>query len=60
MADDGVPVLGIFTDMHHYYDYHHTAADTLDKVDQRELRENTAVMAVMALALANMENRLPR
>ena len=60
LSDEGVPILGILTDMRHYYDYHHTAADTLDKVDPLELRENAAVMAVMAFALANMENPLPR
>ncbi|MEW6284297.1 MAG: hypothetical protein AB1758_37125, partial [Candidatus Eremiobacterota bacterium] len=34
-----------------YCDYHHTAADTLDKLDPATLRENCAVMAVLAYAL---------
>ncbi len=43
-----------------YFNYHHTAADTLDKVVPAELRENAAAMAVMAYALTNMTNPLPR
>ena len=46
--------------MRKYYDYHHTAADTLDKVVPLELRENAAAMAVMAYALAAMKEPLPR
>jgi Predicted aminopeptidases len=60
MVEDGVPVLGIMQDSRTYYDYHHTAADTLDKVVPSELRENAAAMAVMAFALTNMKDPLPR
>ena len=60
MSDEGVPVLGIMQDARNYYNYHHTTADTLDKVVPSELRENAAVMAVMAYALADMKNPLPR
>ena len=37
-----------------------TAADTLDKVDLQELRENSAVVSVLAYALATMTQELPR
>jgi len=60
MAEQGVPVFGLMQDVRSYYDYHHTAADTFDKVVPSELRENAAVMAVIAYALADMTNRLPR
>jgi hypothetical protein len=60
MIEEGVPVIGVLTDMRTYYTYHHTAADTLDKVLQPELRENASAMAVMAYALASMENPLRR
>jgi hypothetical protein len=40
--------------------YHHTAADTFDKVDARELNENAAVMAVLAYALADSAETAPR
>ncbi|MFZ3342139.1 MAG: M20/M25/M40 family metallo-hydrolase [Terriglobales bacterium] len=56
----GVPGIGVIQDGRHYFDYHHSAADTLDKVDPRELRENAAAMAVMGYALAAMPEPLPR
>ncbi|HZC22504.1 MAG TPA: M20/M25/M40 family metallo-hydrolase, partial [Candidatus Binatia bacterium] len=60
MSEKGVPVLGMMQDGREYYNYHHTAGDTLDKVVPAALRENAAAMAVMAYALANMKNPLPR
>ena len=56
----GVPALSPFQDSRFYFNYHHTAADTLDKIVPKELAENSAVVAVAAYALANMEQRLPR
>ena len=60
MSEAGVPTLGIMEDSRKYFDYHHTAADTLDKIVPSELREDAAAMAVMAYALAEMKNPLPR
>jgi carboxypeptidase Q len=60
MSEAGVPTLGIMQDGHTYFHYHHTAADTLDKIVPSELRENAAAMSVMAYALANMKDPLPR
>ncbi len=41
-----------------YFNYHHTNADTLDKVDPTELSQNVAVLATTAYILADMPNRL--
>ena len=60
MAKIGIPTLGIMQDARTYFNYHHTAADTLDKIVPQELRENAAAMAVMGYALANMPETLPR
>ena len=60
MSDAGVPALGILQDGRTYFNYHHTAADTLDKIVPSELRENAAAMAVMGYALASMKDPLPR
>lgn len=60
MSEAGVPALGILQDGRTYFNYHHTAADTLDKIVPSELRENAAAMAVMGYALASMKNPLPR
>jgi hypothetical protein len=60
LVEAGIPGIGIWQDGRHYFDYHHTAADTLDKVDPRDLKENAAAMAVMGYALAAMPEGLPR
>ncbi len=56
----GVPAFSPIQDSRFYFNYHHTAADTLDKIAPKELAENSAVVAVVAYALANMEQPLPR
>src|SRR6266566_2718072 len=56
----GVPAFSPIQDSRFYFNYHHTAADTLDKIVPKELAENSAVVAVFAYALANMEQPLPR
>lgn len=60
MSEAGVPALGLLQDGRTYFNYHHTAADTLDKIVPAELRENAAAMAVMGYALTNMKEPLPR
>ncbi|HET9533563.1 MAG TPA: M20/M25/M40 family metallo-hydrolase [Blastocatellia bacterium] len=56
----GVPGFAPISDGRAYFNYHHTAADTLDKIVPRELQENVAVVAVLAYALANLAEPLPR
>jgi carboxypeptidase Q len=60
MSKEGIPTLGVMQDGRTYFNYHHTAADTLDKIVPRELRENAAAMAVMGYALASTNQPLPR
>jgi len=55
---DGVPGLGERTTGAHYFDWHHTEADTLDKVNPEEFRKNVAALAVMGYVLADMPGRL--
>jgi carboxypeptidase Q len=54
----GVPGLEHRTVMEHYFDWHHTPADMMDKVDPMELRKNVAAMAIMAYVLADMPGTL--
>ncbi len=56
----GVPSFAPRQDSRFYFNYHHTAADTFDKVDPRHLNENAAVMAVLAYALADSAEPAPR
>ena len=55
---DGVPGLGERTVGTHYFDWHHTETDTLDKVNPEDFRKNVAALAVMSYVLADMPNRL--
>lgn len=54
----GVPSLGHRTVGEHYFDWHHTPADMLDKIDPVELRKNVAMLAVMIYVLADMPEPL--
>jgi Zn-dependent M28 family amino/carboxypeptidase len=54
----GVPGIGHHTTMEHYFDWHHTPADTADKVDPIELRKNVAALAALVWMVADMPARL--
>ena len=56
----GVPTFAPIQDARTYFNYHHTAADTLDKISPKELQENCAVVAMLAYTLVNMPQALPR
>jgi hypothetical protein len=60
MAKAGVPAFGLWVDSRRYFHYHHTPADTLDKITPRDIQEDAAAMAVMAYAIANLPEPLPR
>jgi len=55
-----VPAFAPIQDSRFYFNYHHTPADTLDKIVPKELAENSVVVAVFAYAMANSEQALPR
>ena len=56
----GVPAFAPLIDTSAYFNYHHTAADTLDKVDRQDLRGHVAVMSTLAWFLANTAQPLTR
>jgi carboxypeptidase Q len=41
-----------------YFLIHHTAADTVDKIDPEEMARTTAAVAVMAYIVADLPERL--
>ena len=58
----GMPVFDLSQDGTTYFDYHHTADDTLDKVDRDDLNQNVAAYVTAAFVAANIEGdfgRLP-
>jgi carboxypeptidase Q len=55
----GVPGLALDVDGSEYFWYHHTDADTLDKLDPHEMALCVATMAAMAYAIADVPARMP-
>ena len=47
-------------DAHSYFSYHHTPADTLDKVSTLELKRHVAVLTALSWYLANMDESVGR
>lgn len=58
LMKDGMPGLALFTVGQHYFDWHHTRTDTVDKVDLQDFRRCIGAMAVMSFVLADMPERL--
>ncbi len=52
LARAGVPAIGLRQNGMRYFDIHHTADDTLDKIDPRQLTQNVAAYATMAFLVA--------
>jgi hypothetical protein len=58
LTREGVPSFSPNTVGAHYFDWHHTVTDTLDKVDPEDFNRNIAVLAVLSYVLADMPDRL--
>lgn len=52
LADQGTIQIGLHPDSQRYFDYHHTAQDTFDKVNRRELELGAASMAALVYLLS--------
>jgi carboxypeptidase Q len=55
-----VPAMSLTADQSRYFTLHHTPADTVDKLDPREVAACTAAVAVMTYVVADLKDRLPR
>jgi Zn-dependent M28 family amino/carboxypeptidase len=53
LVEAGVTGFGFVPDPLHYFDYHHSPADTLDKVDPNELAQDSAAIAGLTWILAD-------
>jgi Zn-dependent M28 family amino/carboxypeptidase len=60
MSPARVPILSLSQDATAYFDYHHTANDTLDKIDPKDLDQNVAAWAAIAYAIAEIPGDLGR
>ena len=55
---DGVPGLSVRTVGEHYFDWHHTHSDTLDKVEPQNFRKAVVMLGIMGYVLADAPDRL--
>jgi carboxypeptidase Q len=60
IVEMGVPGIGHRVHNDRYFDYHHSPADTLDKVDPEHLAANVAAVSGLLWAIANEPESLPR
>ncbi|HEX4121475.1 MAG TPA: M28 family metallopeptidase [Verrucomicrobiae bacterium] len=60
LEPDGVPTMALVDDAPRYFWFHHTEADTMDKLTPGELAACSTAMAVMAWEAANAPLPLPR
>ena len=60
LNDEGVPVMSLKVDGSKYFWFHHTDADTFDKIDFNEFNRCIAAMAIMAYVVADLDEPLPR
>jgi len=51
----GIPALDLWVDMTKYFEVHHKASDTFDKVDPLDLKAGAAILAATAWALAESD-----
>jgi carboxypeptidase Q len=58
MKPAGVIQMGFEVEGSTYFNYHHTHADTLDKIDPKQLNECVAAMAAISYVIADMPDRL--
>lgn len=55
LVEQGIPTVELIPDSQRYFDYHHTADDTFDKVNKRELELGAAAMAALIYLIDNTE-----
>jgi Zn-dependent M28 family amino/carboxypeptidase len=55
MHAKGMAALSLTQDGTYYFDWHHTAEDTLDKIDPADLAQNVAVYAAYAYMAAQAD-----
>jgi Zn-dependent M28 family amino/carboxypeptidase len=60
LAAHGVPLVGLLPDPQRYFDVHHSANDTFDQVNERELELGAGAMAALCFVVADLPEALPR
>jgi hypothetical protein len=59
LREEGIDLFGLLVNSHRYFDYHHSARDTIEQVHERELAMGAAALAYLASTLADAEPATP-
>ncbi len=54
----GVPIFDLLQDGSDYFDLHHTANDTFDKIDPKKLAQNVAAYVAFAYLAAEADQKI--
>ena len=60
LNDEGIPSLSLLVDNSKYFWYHHSSADTFDKVDFHEFNKCVSALSIMAYVIADLNSPLWR
>ena len=60
LVEEGVPALGLRQRPNNYFWFHHTDADTVDKLDPAEMQRCVAIMAVLSYIAADLPTKIGR
>lgn len=52
LAEFGVPTIGYIPESRHYFDYHHSALDRIEAIDQKDLLAGAAAMGVLTFLIS--------
>lgn len=58
LKESSAVLMGLEVEGRYYFDYHHSEADTFDKIDRADLQKDVAAMAVTAYVLAELPIRI--
>lgn len=60
LMQEGIPGMGLRVNSTRYFWYHHSPADTIDKLKESEFNKCAAALAVMSYVVADMDQTLPQ
>jgi carboxypeptidase Q len=60
VRESNMPSMSLYADLERYFETHHTAADTIDRIRPEEIAASVAAVATMVYVVADMPAKLER